>query len=419
MSWRDFWQRGTDALIALVLLLAFWQWRHTFVFGQLGGVYFEWGSVHLYAVDAAAILLVAVATAARRVKLRSVTVSPLWWPSLVVLVWLTASGFWSANVWVSLATVGQWWLWAMVAVVLVQSRWPLSWALKWLLAGGLVTAAVGLVQFFVNHSLGLRLIGESVLDPGERGVPVVVSNGVRQLRAHGLQPHANIFGGIVAWVTAMWTWMSSGIRGGYAGVFIGLVLGSALVASFARGAWLITIALLAIALLVLALRKTRWFVAAWLIGAVSVAVWQGGAVMSRVVPEPTNALEARSVQERLDGVAQWAQMMDGHWLVGYGWGGYSLALADRYPEAHGYEINPVHNAALLIIAQLGVVGVALLAWWCVVLVGQVYRQRRWAQAMPLLVWVLLGVVDHWTVSLHQGVVALFLALALIFWPQEI
>src|SRR5690606_3193414 len=142
-----------------------------------------------------------------------------------------------------------------------------------------------------------------------------------------------------------------------------------------------------------------------------------GVVLERF--NPVSNIEVRSYSERIAGLHEWRDL-DVGWLWGAGVGNYTLQLASLYPDRQVWEIQPVHNATLLLIREIGLIGIGLIGWWLWLLGSWLWKNKnKILLAVPFMVWLLLGVVDHWTVSLHQGLVMLFLALALIFTEVDV
>ena len=54
----------------------------------------------------------------------------------------------------------------------------------------------------------LDIFTEPSLNPDTLGVPVVIVDGLRQIRASGMMPHANIFGGLMAVGVGLVTFLS-------------------------------------------------------------------------------------------------------------------------------------------------------------------------------------------------------------------
>ncbi|PIP26816.1 MAG: hypothetical protein COS71_04065 [Candidatus Moranbacteria bacterium CG06_land_8_20_14_3_00_40_12] len=62
---------------------------------------------------------------------------------------------------------------------------------------GLFQAIIGIIQFFLQHSIGLFWLKESLVSPDIAGVAKVILNGGAFIRAYGLFPHPNILGGFL------------------------------------------------------------------------------------------------------------------------------------------------------------------------------------------------------------------------------
>ena len=62
---------------------------------------------------------------------------------------------------------------------------------------GLSEAIIGIVQFAIQHSIGLFWLKESLISPNIDGVAKIVISGHKYIRAYGLFPHPNIFGGFL------------------------------------------------------------------------------------------------------------------------------------------------------------------------------------------------------------------------------
>jgi hypothetical protein len=63
---------------------------------------------------------------------------------------------------------------------------------------GIFQSIVGISQFFLQHSLGLTWLKESIISQGVPGVAKIILNNHKIIRAYGLMPHPNILGGFLA-----------------------------------------------------------------------------------------------------------------------------------------------------------------------------------------------------------------------------
>jgi hypothetical protein len=62
---------------------------------------------------------------------------------------------------------------------------------------GLFQAIIGIVQFYLQNSIGLFWLKESLISPNILGVAKVVLDGETYVRAYGLMPHPNVLGGFL------------------------------------------------------------------------------------------------------------------------------------------------------------------------------------------------------------------------------
>ena len=238
----------------LSVFLLPWQLRHTVMFASISGEYFEYGSWHIYATDLAIVALLLIWLIRPRGRF---TLGPKWLnlPLLTWLMWLTLSITWATDRPLAAVTIAHWWLaygWYLYLVNRVrdvgQIVIPLAWGIG-------LQVAWGIAQYLLNHSVGLNWLGESVLDPQVLGIPVVIADGIRQLRAHGMLPHANMLGGVLVTsipVLIYWYGRTERPRRRWLALVI-LVSVGVVGLSFARSAWLV----LAVGLVVIALVAWR------------------------------------------------------------------------------------------------------------------------------------------------------------------
>jgi len=62
---------------------------------------------------------------------------------------------------------------------------------------GTIQSLIGIIQVFIQQSLGLSLLRESLISPSLPGVAKIMFHGEHYIRAYGLFPHPNILGGFL------------------------------------------------------------------------------------------------------------------------------------------------------------------------------------------------------------------------------
>jgi len=416
------WWRGVEyALIWLSVFLVPWQLRHTLWFAQLNGDYFEYGSWQVYASDVVILcLLIVGAGVVGRVGFRSLP-RKVGVPLLAVLVWMTITAWWAADRGTAVVVAMHWWLFYGWCIYLVNRISKIEQLLWPLVIGAAVQGGWGLAQYIFNQSLGLSWLGESVLDPVQPGISVIELSGVRHLRAYGLLPHPNILAGVlVAGVVGVlglaqqqlrrWQWVVLGISG--------VALVSGVVLAFSRIAWVIFVLVIMGAMVGGVIRRQGKliYIAGLMLGiaaVVAISQWQ----YIQVRFQGAERLEQQSIDERRLGLAQWQQVISQAPDKGVGLGNYATALARVVPEQPAWWYAPVHNIYLVIAGEVGAIGAAMWLWFLVGLGQWWWRNRQrgvvFGLGTPLMIWLGCGLTDHWPISLQQGQLLFFLALALI------
>lgn len=251
-----------------------------------------------------------------------------------------------------------------VYLAVLNEQPPLFWILA---AVVLVQSAVGLGQFLLQRDLGLALLGELWLRPWWEGTSVLSARGQPWLRAYGLVAHPNLLGAILT-VSVLFLLPGSGLKGEsivatrpplrrllFAMGLLGLLV------TFSRAAWLASTAGLLLALWSRRHHTTgrfptvqprRWL---WLLlPPILFLLLYHDLVVSRLLALDT-PLEAQSIADRLRDTRLALDVIARSPWRGVGLGRYLDVATLLDPAA-----ARVHNATLLITAELGLPG--LLLW---------------------------------------------------------
>ena len=99
-------------------------------------------------------------------------------------------------------------------------------------------------------------------------------------------------------------------------------------------------------------------------------------------------------------------------LFGVGLGNFLVELPKNLPSRTIYFLQPVHNIYLLLLSETGIVGLGsflLLLWYIF------QRIRNSKLKAPIVALLLLGLIDHYPLTLQQGqlLFTLFLSLSLL------
>jgi O-antigen ligase len=300
------------------------------------------------------------------------------------------------------------------------------------LAGSLLQGILGISQFILQTSFSSKYLGMAKHSASDLGQAVIETGSGRWLRAYGGLDHPNIFGALMAITLiislylllaqnkkvksfkklrlSLFLWVST------------LVSFMALLVSFSRlamGAGFIGILLITLYYLFYKknYRQIIKVISALVLLAVIITSVYSQLFFSRL--DTTNRLEMKSISERQEQIIEAKTIIKDNLYFGVGIGNYSLALQDYYPDKEIYELQPVHNSFLLLIAEVGIFGFIAFLVFFLYLFALVYSRK---QVLYISLWLTLLIImlaEHWLISLHFGWLIMALMSGLILRPVEI
>jgi O-antigen ligase len=328
----------------------------------------------------------------------------------------------------------------LLALYLLLVNAPLTYgAIAWPLAAGMaLQAIVAGPQFVLGRSLGLKRLGEVVVDAAWPGASVVMVGEERWLRVYGFAQHPNLLAGcLMAMLLVVIGYYL--MRRGWKRLPLLVALGlgfTAFLLTFSRAAWLG--ALLGggamLALLLWSRYRGQWtpnWPTLGLVAAVLSLIVVGFVAVNWPLLQPrlgitAQGTEIRSVEARAMQVpAAWA-LIKMRPMLGVGLGNYPTALywlvRDMVAAYPVYQ--PVYNVILLVTAELGVLGGLL--WLGLISLPwlNLWRFRRQVRITPwwaglsgaLLALTAVSFFDFYVWTSHQGRLMLWLVLGL--WARE-
>ena len=267
--------------------------------------------------------------------------------------------------------------------------------------GAVLQAILGLSQFFLQTTWNSTLLGTSAHLAAEAGSSVVVTEGERWLRAYGTFAHPNIFGGYLALVLVLFLYsfqspvskQISNFKFQISNSVLVVVLTAGIFVSFSRSAWIA----LFLGVLILSFRLKRPEGVKWrnpfltplsqnevkssiLTSKGSFAIAQDDKDVTSYMlyatcfitfttlsilfyPLITTRLgatsvnEQQSIHERVSGNSEAFELVQDNTMFGVGPGHYTVTLMQKDPSRPVWEYQPVHNVLLLVLAEIGIVGV--------------------------------------------------------------
>ncbi len=418
-------EKITSVLLWLALFLLPWQARWIIETVSIGEGVSEYGQFSVYVVQGL-ILFAAVLRGRPRYPsaLRFVMQAGYFFLAAVFFS-LGVTSFFSIGLAQSLHVV---FAFALLSL-LCDERTNLKHAAMAFVGGMLMPAALGWWQVITGSSPESAWLGLAAKDALQQGTAVVETASGRLLRAYGSFPHPNIFGGFLAVSLVMLGWLVRYIHSRRTLVFSlfpVIFLSATLIMSFSRGAWLgICLGFLTLIGLMVFRRRVppSRAVIPIMLGLISVlatlTVFHQH-VFSRIGLE--GRVEQISVRERSSQYSRFDDLFYTAPILGVGPGAYPFVLAQMDSGGEAWAYQPIHNAFLLILGELGIIGLGALIY-LLLRVDQVSsRSAKTAGGMFGLslgiVLIVIGLFDHYLWSLWPGLALGALGIGFIVrWAQ--
>lgn len=289
--------------------------------------------------------------------------------------------------------------------------------------GGIFQALIAVAQFFTQHSLGLKLLGESPLAAGRSEVAEFVAFGSRFMRAYGTFPSPNVLAAYLAlailflifWHIArkqitqrerIFNW----------GVII--LISFALLLTFSRAPIAAFAVAFAFLLINFARHPMRQYTKKFFV--VLAPLFAGVFAMTAIFwPEiysrifTTFAQGDFALKERVFFNNLSFQIISDN-MGGVGIGNYTLFLREQFWGLRDSLYQPVHNIFLLSFSELGILGGAAFLLFCAFTVFLGFKAvknnpnpKKVIVFTVFLFVIISGFFDHFYLTLQQG--------SLMFW----
>lgn len=334
------------------------------------------------------------------------------------------------------------WRWLHLALpaflcFLIRPETTLPALAKTVLASSLLECAIAIPQYFVQHSLGLKWLGEQTLISRHfvgASFPMtdetvswfdrlfhIVRDHDFVIRAYGTLPHPNILGGVMVFGLLMTYYLfSQGKRRGWLAAAIAIQV-FCLIITYSRAAlyaWMIATAIWLVleAIQTRKISRLMWIVAGSLV--VSFACFYSQLLERGGVVSYNGVTQASDAGRKMLNTVGLAMAYD-HPFWGVGFNNYHLEFS-RYAEVE--EIPPmfVHNVYVLMAAEIGILGLAAFLLFCFFVIKRGWEQRHQPHSRILFVLFLallgIGLVDYYPLYNQQMRLIFFLTSGLLLCP---
>lgn len=417
-------------ICGLIFLLPF-QTRLLIRQGELGGNSWEYGVLGLYVVDFILALVVFVGLdyflefVFEKIKFKKA----IW--ILVffgLLVWVGLGMKWAGDFWLVFYWTLRFFLYFGFAVTV----WSLKPKLKYIAASfifaGLIQSILAIWQFVTQQVVASKWLGMAAHQAMDLGASVIEIGDERWLRAYGSFSHPNVLAGFLVIAILMTIYLASNYRNSLKiknkvinPAIFNLVLPillAGLTMTFCRSAVLsLAVALIFIFIFVLIKNKTELkdFIKPGLI--VLVCAIGFGVVFSNFIVVRTNfdtRLEKQSISDRQIQFGASQEIISQDTLRGVGVGHFTETWHKLDSSLGYWQYQPMHNQYILVLAELGVIGLILLLALIVLRIISIDKFNRATifKLSAFLAIIIIALFDHywWTANFGQISWWLFLAL---------
>lgn len=285
-------------------------------------------------------------------------------------------------------------------VLYIRQAKPNGYRISWLLSlAVLYSSLIAIAQFFLQHSIGgpLWFLGERTFSSSTAGIAQMsLGKFGLWMRAYGTFPHPNVLGGFLA-VTIPFVIASIAKQSperlprplrvlAMTSISLGII---ALILTFSRSAWIVFL----LGILVLGKKKI---------------VLYTGILAAGLYILSTFSVFDESVVVRQQLLYSALEILKQHAWLGVGLGNFLVALPSSLPSKFIYFLQPVHTIYILLLSEVGVIGVigiASLTW---------ILRKKITIHWPIIAILLVGLVDHYPLTVQQGQLLFALFIGLLF-----
>ncbi len=277
-----------------------------------------------------------------------------------------------------------------------------------------IFSLLALFQFVSQVTSENKWLGLAWHDSMSPGTSVVAGMDYRLLRPYGGLPHPNILGGFLVLSCILGFWLITQYINKFNYLYYFLIMAyyinlSVLWFTFSRSA--ILASFIVFISYIFFIYKNIFVKRIWghlffsVIFVIILSFIFQDAWMNRVIID--TSLENMSLVERGKYFDWSMDMISKYPLLGVGIGQHVFVALNLYPGLSGWVYQPVHNIYLLILTEIGIIGMVLLCWLFYLLFKKIdkfkFQFKFSIVSLLCLALLILGIFDHYLWTLHFGV----------------
>lgn len=281
----------------------------------------------------------------------------------------------------------------VIYLLIVEELLPIKTVVSILLGSALFQLILGWLQWKLNHSVGLTLIGEQNISPEIYNVAKIEGEGVKQIRPYGTFLHPNILAGYLMTIMLV----SMPYLKKYGLLFWLIILTGGIYFTQSTAAGLVTLIALGLIILfsfVREIKTKRGISLIILVVLLLVNAWffQN----SKMVKAGDSSWQERLTQNTI------SREMYRNNILGVGVGDFTWEMENHsLKKLSPWEFQPVHNTYYLILNEVGVQGLLLVLIAIVIIVYFYWKQ---GSIIPLFALILIAPFDHFLWDSFVGLI---------------
>ncbi len=290
-------------------------------------------------------------------------------------------------------------------ILLINTNLKQTTILKLLLIPLITQSIIAIIQITLNHSIGLKFLGEPILDPNTPGTAKFGIQSIKTIRAYGTTMHPNILAGLLITLIILTKkiWQTK--------KHIIILPLLALLLTFSRETFL-AIALTSIIILIKNKQIKTIIISTTLITLTLITIQF---INKNIIPHLIFKDSTTSITERLSYIKDTTNIIKQHPITGIGISNYTTKLQDYTEKKYQpWQIQPVHNIPLLIQSETGILGLILFIQFIILTLKQSTNTTK-----PIIIILLIiSLLDHYLITTQTGLILTTLTFSFPFIKQK-
>lgn len=288
---------------------------------------------------------------------------------------------------------------------------------------GAAQSLLGILQFALQNSTGLTILGETTFSPLFTNIAEVTINTIQYIRPPGTFTHANVFGMflVIAWISSLlYINLSKDntkeiIHSSRIWVCIfGLTTIPGIFLSFSRSAYLAFGISVLLSLFFIARKEISKSHKYFILSTTTLALVLALILSPIIVPRGTN-LESngdQAISSRISRTEDAIKFIADSPLIGHGAGSYVPESLTRFPDRKPWEYQPVHNY-LVTVTEIGLFGsITLISLILSIALKNFKEKNITLYILPIIALTCMVLFDHYYWTIHQGIYLFWITIAL-------